>query len=354
MKLALNHYRILGDSGLRVSPLCLGTMTFGDLWGWGATKRVCQQIFDTYLESGGNFIDTANYYTDGASETYIGEFIKGCRKQFVISSKYSLHMQPGNPNSCGNHRKNMVESLEESLKRLHTDYIDIYWLDSWGFRTRIEEVMRAFDDLIRQGKILYIGVSNTPAWKIAEANSLAKARGWTPFSAVQIHYNLAERSAEHEFFPMAREMGLALLPWGSLAGGVLTGKYKKEMLAKGGLSIDTKRLDMVRSVNQLTSKNLDIADVLQEIAYEMKATPAQVALRWLLGQEDVTSPILGARTYEQFRENLGCLELEITDRHRSWLDECGKPEPIYPGNYYETSLYKRVMNGDTIFYDRGP
>src|SRR5919199_5407511 len=223
----LNHYRLLGRSRLRVSPLCLGTMTFGTEAGWGADKQESQKVFDLYVDRGGNFIDTADAYTSGTSETYLGEFIQSRREQLVLATKYTCNTRQGDPNAGGNHRKNMIQSVEASLKRLKTDYIDLYWLHMWEFRTPVEEVMRAFDDLVRAGKVLYIGVSDTPAWKVSQANMLADLRGWTPLIGLQIEYSLVERTVERDLIPMARELNIGVVPWSPLGGGVLTGKYSR-------------------------------------------------------------------------------------------------------------------------------
>ena len=222
------RYKLLGRSGLRVSELCLGAMTFGTEWGWGADKAESRRVFDMYLDQGGNFIDTANRYTEGTSEKFVGEFIADKREQIVLATKYTLAMREGDPNSAGNHRKNMVQSLEASLKRLNTDYVDLYWLHAWDFTTGFDEVMRALDDLVRAGKVLYIGISDTPAWIASQANMLADLRGWTPFTALQIEYSLIQRTVERDLLPMARALDLAVTPWGILGGGMLTGKYAKK------------------------------------------------------------------------------------------------------------------------------
>src|SRR6266478_5672185 len=231
-----NHmrYKLLGNSGLRVSELCLGTMTFGEDWGWGASPEESRKVYDTFLEAGGNFIDTANVYTNGTSEQLLGEFMAGHRDRVVLATKYT-NAAPGNdPNAAGNHRKNMMQSVESSLKRLRTDYIDLYWLHIWDQITPIEEVMRGFDDLVRQGKILYAGVSDMPAWTVARANTLAELRGWTSFVGLQIEYSLVERTVERELIPMSKALSLGVLAWSPLAKGVLSGKYHGEGKADGG------------------------------------------------------------------------------------------------------------------------
>ena len=213
------RYKLLGKSGLRVSELALGTMTFGEEWGWGASKEECHKMFDAYAHAGGNFIDTANRYTEGTAERIVGELIAADRAHFVLASKYTLKMRNGDPNYCGNHRKNMVQSLEASLKRLHTDYLDMFWVHAWDFLTPVEEVMRGLDDLVRAGKVLYIGISDTPAWVVAQANTLADLRGWTSFIGIQAQYSLIERTPERELLPMARALGYRRAPLGHPRGG---------------------------------------------------------------------------------------------------------------------------------------
>jgi len=219
------RYKLFGKSGLRVSELCLGTMTFGPNWGWGADKAEAKNIFDAYASAGGNFIDTANRYTDGTAESYLGEFLAPDRDHFILATKYSLYDRKDDPNFSGNHRKNMIRSLEGSLKRLNTDFIDIFWLHAWDFMTPVEEIMRGLDDLVKAGKVLHLGISDTPAWVVSQANTLADLRGWTAFTGLQFEYSLVERTPERDLMPMARAFGMAMTPWGILGAGVLSGKY---------------------------------------------------------------------------------------------------------------------------------
>src|ERR1700681_1634693 len=231
---AIMKYRLLGKSGLRISEAALGTMSFGDEWGWGSPKDEAQRVYETYREAGGNFLDTANFYTNGTSERFVGGFIQGHRESVVLATKYS-NATPGNdPNAAGNHRKSMMQALEASLKRLQTEYIDLYLVHIWAGITPVEEVMRGLDDLVRQGKVLYLGISDAPAWWIAQANTLAELRGWTQFIGLQIEYNLVERTVERELIPMAKAMDLGVLAWSPLAKGVLSGKYHGEGKADGG------------------------------------------------------------------------------------------------------------------------
>ena len=224
------RYTLLGRSGLRVSELCLGAMTFGEAWGWGAPEDVCRQQLELFWDRGGNFIDTANAYTNGQSEEILGRLLEGRREQTVLATKFTVNTREGDPNAGGNARKNMIQAVEASLRRLRTDYIDLYWVHAWDKLTPIEEVMRAFDDLVRSGKVLYVGVSDYPASKVAQANTLAELRGWSSFVGLQILYNLVSRDAERELIPMARDLGLGVTPWSPLARGVLTGKYSREDL----------------------------------------------------------------------------------------------------------------------------
>src|SRR6202011_673172 len=245
-------YRLFGNSGLRVSEASLGTMTFGEDWGWGSPKDESRKIYDAYREAGGNFVDTANLYTNGTSESLVGEFIRDHRQSVVLATKYTNAMAGNDPNAAGNHRKSMVQALEASLRRLKTDYVDLYWLHIWDQMTPVEEVMRAFDDLVRQGKILYIGVSDAPAWWIAQANTLAELRGWTQFIGLQIEYSLIERTVERELIPMAKALNLGILAWSPLAGGVLTGKYHGEGKAEGARMSSEERKEFLPEEQRAT------------------------------------------------------------------------------------------------------
>jgi len=317
---SLDHYRLLGRSGLRVSPVCLGTMTFGADWGWGADDDTSKVIFDAYASRGGNFIDTANFYTNGTSEKILGDLIGADRDHFVLATKYTLNMRPGDPNAGGNHRKNMVRSVEDSLRRLGTDYIDLYWLHAWDFTTPTEEVMRALDDLVRAGKILHVGASNTPAWKIAQANTLSALMRWTPFVAMQIEYSLVVRDAERELLPMARELDIAVLPWAPLAGGILTGKYTLRDLRKQKAAEDQPWFGPENRSLLLSERRLEIANAVKSVAKEIGRTPAQVAINWLFTREGVVSVIPGARKLEQFDDNLAALEFTLDPAHLRRLE----------------------------------
>lgn len=295
MSLSLDTYRLLGRSGLRVSPLALGTATFGTDWGWGVEKEEARAVFDLYVEKGGNFFDTATTYTNGTSERMLGEFTRSERDRFVLATKYTTLRTPGDPNSGGSHRKSLVGSVETSLRQLGTDYIDLLYLHVWDFRTPVEEILRGLDDLVRQGKVLYVAISNAPAWQIARMQTIADLRGWSPLVALQVEYSLIERTPERDLIPMAAELGLGVTLYSPLAGGVLTGKYSQsDLVASDGDPADGTRRAFNQALGSVTERNLAIVDVVQEIAAEQGRTPAQVALAWTLQQPGVTAPILGA------------------------------------------------------------
>lgn len=336
---ALTDYRLLGRSGLRVSPLCLGTMTFGEDWGWGADRDTSRRMLDLYLDRGGNFVDTANLYTNGTSEAFLGEFLEGRRERVVLATKFAMTLERGDPNAGGNHRKNLVQSLEKSLRRLRTDRIDLYWIHAWDGVTPVDETMRALDDAVRQGKILYVGVSDYPAWKVAQANTLADLSGWTPFRALQVEYSLVQRDVERELLPMAGELGLGVTPWSPLAGGVLTGKY-----AQGG---DSQRRDRNMNQHRLGERTDRIVREVLAIAGELGKSPAQVALRWCLERPGVTSPILGARHPGQLEDNLGALTFTLTEEHRRRLDEAAAIALGWPHDFLAQPGVRENLSGGT-------
>jgi len=330
------QYRFLGPSGLRVSELCLGTMTFGEDWGWGASKEESREMFDCFVDRGGNFIDTANGYTNGASERIVGELISSDRDRFVLATKYSFPTVRGDPNSGGNHRKSMFRSLEGSLKRLGTDYVDLFWLHAWDFSTHVEEIMRALDDLVRSGKVLYVGISDTPAWIVSQANMLAELRGWSPFMALQIEYSLIERTPERDLLPMARSLGMTVTPWGVLGSGVLAGKYNDAPPATKtsgitGIHVE-RRLDAGNS-QKANERNIAIARLVVDVAKEVDCTPSQVALAWLRTRPGSIVPILGARRLSQIRDNLNCLDVKLSEGHLRRLDEASRIELGFPHDF---------------------
>lgn len=330
--MALDDYRLLGRSGLRVSPLTLGAMTFRvPADGWGSTDEQAAEMVDMFIDAGGNFIDTANFYGGfGGSEELLGQLVKGRRDPLVISTKYSLTTRPGDPNASGNHRKNMVRSVEDSLRRLGTDYIDLLFLHMWDFRTPVDEILRAFDDLVRAGKVLYIGLSDTPAWQASRMQAIAELRGWSQFCALQIQYSLVERTVERELIPMAREMGMGVCPWSPLGGGVLTGKYSRADLSASGADATLSRKAMNASSGRLNEASLATAEVVREIAGELGCTPAQVALAWTLRDPAITSPVIGARTPAQLKDNLGALAVTFSADQLARLDAASAVPPVFP------------------------
>ncbi len=331
-------YKLLGNSGLRVSEFCLGTMTFGEDWGWGASVEECGKMLDLFAGAGGNFIDTANLYTNGNSERIVGELIAKDRGRWVLATKYSLNMGD-HANASGNHRKSMVQSLEASLKRLKTDYIDLYWLHIWDYSTPIEEVMRAFDELVRAGKILYAGISNAPAWVIAQGQTLAMLRGWAPLIALQIEYSLVERAAERELIPMAKAMGLGITPWSPLGQGVLTGKFNQPGSTKDA------RLNQPGTMPYLTERNLKIAEEVVLVAKEGGWSPAQVALRWLMQHPFVCIPIIGGRKASQIADNLKAAEFALGPEHLRRLDDVSRIEMGYPHDFMTGSVARDFAFG---------
>jgi aryl-alcohol dehydrogenase-like predicted oxidoreductase len=316
------RYQLLGKSGLRVSELCLGTMTFGEDWGWGASKEESKKIFDRFAEAGGNFIDTSVNYTNGTSEKFLGEFTKVDREYFVIATKYTLtHPEQTDPNQGGNSRKNMMHSVERSLKRLQTDYIDLLYLHMWDFMTPVEEVLRGLDDLVQQGKVHYLAFSDTPAWIVAEANARAELRGWSRFVGLQIPYSLRNRSTERAELPMAKHWDMAVMPFGLLGGGTLTGKYSAE-------NTDPKRYD----IEELPEEVLALIKELKAVADEAGRTSSQAAINWVRQQSRWAQliPILGARTLTQLEDNLAALEWELSGEQLKRLDEVSKISYDFP------------------------
>ena len=324
------RYEVLGRSGLRVSELCLGTMTFGDdsTEGWGASREESRHIFEAYAEAGGNFLDTANNYMDGNSERTLGELLGSERDRYVLATKYTAFTRPGDPNSGGNHRKSLVQSIDASLERLRTDYVDLLWVHVWEGSTPVDEVMRALDDVVRSGKVLHVGISDVQAWVVAQANTLASLRGWTPFAALQIEYSLIQRTVERELVPMAGAFGLPVLAWGPLGRGLLTGKYSAGGVPAGEVA----RLG--EGDERLNERNLAIAAAVGEVAAELGAKPAQVALAWLRTRRGpAVIPIVGARTASQLEESLGCMGLELPDDALARLDQASAVSMGFPHDF---------------------
>lgn len=351
--IALDHYRLLGRSGLRVSPLSLGTMTFGSEWGWGADAAEARRIFDAYVDRGGNFIDTSVNYTSGASERILGGLIKSRRERLVIATKFTMARDAGNINSGGNHRFNLVRSVDTSLRQLDTDRIDLMYLHAWDFTTRPDEVMRALDDLVRAGKILYLGICNTPAWRVAEMQTLADMRGWSPLVALQIEYSLVERTVEHELLPMAQALGLGVLPWSPLGGGILTGKYSATDLSdENGAGVAGSRKGVIASIGHLNARSLQIADAVGDVAAELGVSRAQVAIAWTLANPAVVSPIIGARTLVQAEDNLDAVRLVLSGDQRARLDAASAPPPIFPERFIGRPMAQQLIFGTSSLSPR--
>jgi aryl-alcohol dehydrogenase-like predicted oxidoreductase len=335
------RYRLLGHSGLRVSEMCLGTMTFGEDWGWGTSKNDSRKIYDAFREAGGNFFDTANFYTNGASETLLGEFIAGHRESVVLATKYTNAPPGKDPNAAGNHRKSMMQAVEGSLRRLKIDYIDLYWLHIWDTITPVDEVMRSFDDLTRQGKILYAGVSNAPAWWIARANTLAELRGWNRFAGLQVEYSLIERTVERELLPMSKALGLGVTAWSPLAGGWLSGKYSGDRKTGGRLDEQQWR-DNALEVNE---RSKAILAEVATVARETGRSSAQVALAWLRHRDLPLTPIIGARRIEQLKDNLASLDLNLTADQGERLDKISRIQMGFPHDFLNKELVQAFSFG---------
>jgi aryl-alcohol dehydrogenase-like predicted oxidoreductase len=335
------RYRLLGKSGLRVSELCLGTMTFGEDWGWGSSKDESRQVYDAFLEAGGNFIDTANVYTNGTSEKLLGEFMAGHRDSIVLATKYTNAAPGKDANAAGNHRKSMMLAVEASLKRLRTEYIDLYWLHIWDQITPIEEVMRAFDDLVRQGKILYAGVSDMPAWLVAKANTLAELRGWCSFVGLQIEYSLIERTPERDLLPMAADLGVGVTAWSPLAGGVLTGKQLEPGGAKDSRQANASMQQFLKS----DARKEAIAREVVAVARESGHSPAQVALAWLRQRAEPVIPIIGARKLAQVKDNLACVDVKLTPTQIDRLDAVSKIELGFPLDMFSKEMVRSLTSG---------
>lgn len=335
-------YKLFGKSGLRVSELCLGTMTFGEEWGYGADQKESENIFNTFLESGGNFIDTANRYTEGTSETFLGHFIKKStrRNELVIATKYTLHTLPRKINDSGPHRKNLVQSLEGSLKRMQLDYVDLLYIHAWDFTTHEEEILRALQDVIRAGKVLNIAVSDTPAWMISRCNAIAEIRGWNAFAGMQVEYSLITRDAERDLLPLARYTDMGVTAWAPLAGGALTGKY---------LNKDQGAKRLKEGSRRLNEKSNQIAQTVVDIAGELKVDPTHVALNWIRKQKGNIIPIIGARNSKQLQNNLDCLKSNLNEPHLERLNqsstiELGFPHDFLNGESVQTVLYGGLAN----------
>ena len=339
-------YYTLGNSGLRVSRLALGTMTFGKEWGWGADRNTSRAMFDAYVEAGGNFFDTADLYTGGTAEAWLGEFIaeQGLRDTAVIASKFTMNMQPGNPNAGGNGRKNIMRAVDASLKRLGTDYIDLYLMHVWDRLTPAEEVMRTLDDLVRMGKVRHVGLSDVPAWYAGRAQAIAELRGYEPVSALQLEYSLAERAIENEFVPFGTRHGAGIMVWSPLASGLLSGKYRPAQAGNVG-RLDGFRNSTHPGFQKFTERNWAIVTELEKVASELGRSMPQVALNWVATQPGIATVILGATTLAQIQDNLGALDFEIPAALRDRLDSVSRTPAPFPYSYFGPQIQARVTGG---------
>jgi aryl-alcohol dehydrogenase-like predicted oxidoreductase len=335
------RYRLLGNSGLRVSEAALGTMTFGDDWGWGSAKDEARKVYDAFREAGGNFIDTANLYTNGTSESFLGEFMQGHRQSIVMATKYTNAAPGTDPNAAGNQRKNMVQAIEASLKRLRTDYVDLYWVHAWDQLTPIEEVMRGLDDLVRQGKVLYVGISDAPAWWIAQANTLAQLRGWSPFIGLQIEYSLIERTVERELIPMAKALNLGVTAWSPLSSGVLTGKYH----GHGSSELARMSTDMMKGFMPEPQRTERVVAAVKAVSDQTGRSMAQVALAWLRYRLVPVIPIIGARKLAQLQDNLASFDLTLSADQLTTLDEASRIELGFPHDFFNKELPRTFLYG---------
>jgi aryl-alcohol dehydrogenase-like predicted oxidoreductase len=338
----LDRYVTLGRSGLRVSPFCLGTMTFGEDLGWGSSVADSEAILDAFIERGGNFIDTANLYTKGHSETIIGDHVgrdPAKRDRLVIATKFSANHFPGDPNGGGSSRKGIISACEHSLRRLKTDYIDLYWLHNWDKHTPIDETMQALHDLVQAGKVRYLGVSDTPAWKTTQAQLIAHFRGWSPFIGLQIEYSLLERTVEGELIPMGLELGMGVTPWSPLRGGVLSGKYTRENAGKPGVT------QRAWNANYLNEKTFLLLDELANVARALDTSVARVALSWVQNRPGVAATIIGARTLKHLDDNIAALDVALTAEQAEKLDALTKPALNFPAAFLPSA--GAIQNGGT-------
>jgi aryl-alcohol dehydrogenase-like predicted oxidoreductase len=349
---SLTDYSLLGRSGLRVSPLCLGTMTFGTEFGWGSPRETAHRLLDRYLEAGGNFVDTADFYTGGTSERIIGEYLadSGRRDDIVLATKFTLASPTANPNAGGNGRVHAIRALEASLRRLRTDHVDLYWLHAWDTVTPVEEVVRTLDLLVRSGKVRHVGLSDVPAWYFARAQSLAAQHGLEPICALQLEYSLVERTIEREHVPAAIELGAAICPWSPLASGLLTGKYTRDGVAARGEG----RFAAVQGAGMpifdkfLTERNWAMVGVLRGVARELGRSPAAVALAWITRRPGVGSTLIGATKPTQLEECLGALETEIPDELAARLEAASRPEPAHPYFFFDAAMRRDLVGGPRV------
>ncbi|MEU3984014.1 aldo/keto reductase [Streptomyces sp. NPDC026672] len=342
MSNTLDSYVTLGRSGLRVSPLTLGTMSFGEDWGRGADPRTCHTMLSAYVDAGGNSVDTANSYTNGHSERIIGDWLSAAparRDRLVVGTKFFCNLHPGDPNGGGAGRKSLLDQLHQSLRRLRTDYVDLLWLHGWDPFTPLEETMCSLDDVVRAGKVRYIGFSNTPAWIASEAQTLARLRGRPTVVAFQLEYSLLERTVEGAHLPMCEAHGMGVMPWSPLKNGLLSGTYRRDgsSSTRGGRA----------AVDALSDADRAVVEEVHAVAEDVGVSPAAVALAWVRSRPEVTSTLIGARTPEQLRSNLASLTVELSDEHLARLDAVSRPAPVYP-NGYEASTRIMQFPGTTV------
>lgn len=343
--MSLSAFRTLGRSGLVVSPFALGTMTFAAP-GWGCSDEVSRSILDAYVDAGGNFIDTADIYAGGHSEEIVGDAVaeRALRDKLVLATKFTFNAEAGNPNAGGNGRKNMHRALDRSLRRLRTDYVDLYWMHFWDQVTPVEEVLQSFGDLVRAGKIRYFSFSDVPAWYAAKAATLAAQHAVPGFVALQLEYSLAERSIEREHLPAAQECGLGVCVWGPLASGFLTGKYRRE---KDGIT-GQGRFEAQKPFRTFTDRNWQALDALQTVAGEVGRPLAQVALAWAAAQPGITALLLGASKLEQVHDNLASLDVKLTPGQSQMLDESSALEPVHPYLGFTKAVKRSIFGGASV------
>ena len=347
----MNHYYTLGNSGLRVSRLALGTMTFGTDWGWGTDKAGAAELFDTYVDAGGNLIDTADLYTNGESERWVGEFVKqrGLRDRMVIATKFTFNADPANPNAGGNGRKNILRAVEASLKRLDTDYIDLYLLHAWDMLTQPEEVMRTFDDLVRSGKVRHVGLSDVPAWYASRAQAIAEFRGYEPLSALQLEYSLVERNIENEFVDLGSRHGMGIMAWSPLGAGLLSGKYRP---SEGGQFGEGRLQTLSGSANpafaKFTDRNFAIVAELEQVAKEMDRSMAQVAVNWVANRPGVATVLVGATKLAQLRDNLGALDFTLPPELAARLDAVSTNAPAFPYSFFTNGMQTMISGSNPV------
>lgn len=345
--LSLSHYHLLGGTGLRVSPLALGAAMFGQP-GVGSDEETSRAIFRHYLDAGGNFVDTADVYAGGRSEELLGTFLRetASRDWFVIATKFTMATEPGNPNAGGNGRKNIMASLDASLRRLGTDYVDLYWMHAWDGMTPVEEVMSTLDALVRSGKVRAVGLSNPPAWYAGTAQTLARWRGWEPVAALELEYSLISRQIEREHIPAALNLGMGVVGWSPLANGFLTGKYTRSPDGPTGSG----RLEAAKGAPGIpgnSDRDWRVLDALRTVAKEVGASPAQVGISWVTRRPGVAATLVGARTVEQLADNLASLDVSLAPEQRERLEEASATEPVSPYLLFSGDMRRQAIDGGT-------